>query len=339
MAASTSQRQVFGTTELLQNILLNLDLQTLLVSAPLVARRWRDLISYSTPIQRALYFRGMPAPSYQEEDNNDNTDDDYGSWPCDRFAMNPLLQAKFDPFFYDAELVAKETGKRPRRQSCLLTSDRFKDLPLAGSEAWREAFMRPGASWRQMLVTQPPVRRLGFCESGRNMGDVTFRFSELRPASNDDEEEDDGDGLRMGELYDAVVSWLGTPHPAFTIMWNPSEYVWPKFQYEDVQDFLDSEDVQNFLGSEDEGGVPVAEPCRVIDLLIILRSTIPRCVMLRGEVRRQEECRKNEWKAKFAAYSEPCGEPPAQAAELTKWKTCGLDGCEAELEFGEVVYW
>ncbi|KAK7996456.1 hypothetical protein PG989_004496 [Apiospora arundinis] len=343
MAAKGCREQVLGTTELLQNVLLHLDLKTLLVSAQRVERRWRDLIIDSAPIQRALYFRGDPEPRHEEEeqrmpstaiheeedaaaaddDDVDSIGNDSGSWADDRFEMNPLLQAKFDQFFCEAGPVEIGTGHRPRRQSRLLTSDRCKDLPLAGSEAQREAFLRPGASWRRMLVTQPPVRRLGFCESGRNMGDAKFRFSELRPTSNDD------DGLRMGELYDAVVNWLGTPHPAFTVMWNPSEYVWPRFQYRDIKDILDS---------GGDGGVPVAEPCRVIDLLIKLSSTTPSCLSPPWEDMEQEQRQCDEWKGRFA-FPEIRGQTPVQAAEPTRWKTCGLDGCEAELEFGGVVYW
>ncbi|KAK7947947.1 uncharacterized protein PG986_008833 [Apiospora aurea] len=74
--------QTFATTELLENILVHLDPKTLLTSAQLVQRRWRQLI-------------------------ND----------------------------FETRLPWAARGEQRRY----------------------EAFMRPGASWRAMLVAQPPV--------------------------------------------------------------------------------------------------------------------------------------------------------------------------------------
>ncbi|KAK8119733.1 uncharacterized protein PG998_004359 [Apiospora kogelbergensis] len=250
-ASSSSQEHVLGTPELLENILLHLDLAALLTSAQLVERRWRNLISHSAVLQRALFFRGDPTLRHDtallinQDDNQDNNSEDDALWVEDRFGLNPLLRDKFRPFFHEAGPAAEgevlsqvpvgRFSNRPlvRSQRCHLTRQRFHAWPLASDGAEKgEAFMRPGASWRRMLVAQPPMQRLGFSGgAGSSMGYKTCRIIELRrPAIDDDAINDNStevatqegkeDGLRMGELYDAAVAWL-TVHPALAIMWNP----------------------------------------------------------------------------------------------------------------------
>ncbi|KAK6853985.1 hypothetical protein PG995_010797 [Apiospora arundinis] len=87
--------------------------------------------------------------------------------------------------------------------------------------------LRPEASWRRMLVSQPPMRHIGFFEQtntqypeGRGYwrGHGSYRFSELHI---DDDDDDDNNGLRMGELYDAVAGWVAR-HRLCSIAWKPT---------------------------------------------------------------------------------------------------------------------
>lgn len=120
--------RVLGTTELLQLVLLGLDEHTLLVSASLVCHSWHDLIQTSPEIQRVLFFRPERARA--------------GAPSASR--LNPLLKQHFSGFFADT----------PQDNASFAKSLKFDNSAL------EDAFFRPEASWRRMLLQQAPVLRL-----------------------------------------------------------------------------------------------------------------------------------------------------------------------------------
>lgn len=343
--ASRSQGEVLGTTELLQHILLHLDLQTLLVSAPLVARRWRDLIRDSAVLQQALFFRGVPEPplrtrAARTREPGRDSNDDGESAEDGQAEMNPLLQAKFRVFFHDARRDAKATAgmggsarrfglPRGRRhsQGCMVMAKHFPDLPLAATEEAREAFLRPEASWRKMLVTQPPARRLGFSEERSGMGGTGYRFGEMRldggRGGHDLEEgsgEGAGDGLRMGPLYDAAARWV-VAHANFGIVWNPADFCWPT------------------AAADDPGTRPInrAEKAALagrVDVLFALRHA-GGCLGPSKAEREQIARDRDEFRARFF-HPGAGGKPSLQGTRSMKWKKHRMDGTEAEEEFGWV---
>ncbi|KAK7955690.1 uncharacterized protein PG986_004912 [Apiospora aurea] len=249
--------QVFGTTELLECILLHVDLATLLTSAQLVHRRWHELTRDSPALQRHLFFRAIPeqpdkkgsaaaaaaASAALDETSSTSTRDP---------EVNPLLKDKFPLFFYEPpaktdtySLQALDTQRGLSRsyirsryfahdfhsqtRTFNFTSfsrgpgsrDWDRGMPerrpaMVESEARRAAFLRPGASWRRMLVAQPPPRLVGFFEEtaaqARSRGREEHRFSELRL----------DDGLRMGALYDAAVGWVAPYQLCGIIVWKPA---------------------------------------------------------------------------------------------------------------------
>ncbi|KAK7957751.1 hypothetical protein PG996_010802 [Apiospora saccharicola] len=333
---SRSQRDVLGTTELLQNILLHLDLKTLLVSSQLVERRWRDLIRDSATLQQALFFRGVLEPSPREEmyvgheqESSDARDDNGESSKAGPLRMNPLLREKFALFFYDAERDAKATpgmkasARRYRRrlQQCMLQSKHFPDLPLAATEEAREAFMRPEASWRRMLVTQPPARRIGFSEERHGMGGVGYRFSELRLDDGDGEAvEVGGEGLRMGQLYDAAASWV-VAHANFGIMWNPAHFRWPTSSANDTRTRQVNRDEKSALAGRTD----------VLFSLGHASGCMGPSKAEKEKIARERE----EFKGRFY-HPGARGKPSLQATKSMNWKKHGMDGTVAEAEFGWV---
>ncbi|KAK8033846.1 F-box domain protein [Apiospora marii] len=339
---SNSQSEVLGTTELLQNILLHLDLKTLLISAQLVERRWRNLISDSAVLQQALFFRGVPEPPRYEkttgahEPGGDASNDGQIS-ELGHAVINPLLREKFAPFFHDARRDAKATADmggsarrlsllRGRRQSqtCMILSKHFPALPLAVSEAARAAFLRPEASWRRMLVTQPPARRLGFSEERSGMGGTGYRFGELLldgDGGDSDEEggrKGGGGGLRMGQLYDAAASWV-VAHANFGIVWNPAEFRWPA-----------SDDHRTRPVNREEKSALAGR----VDVLFALRHS-SGCT---GPSRAAREQIARDWDAFRARFFHPGGRgrPSLQATTSMRWKKHRMDGTVAEEEFGWV---
>ncbi|KAJ7763416.1 hypothetical protein B0H16DRAFT_1527814 [Mycena metata] len=125
---STALDTVISSPELVELILARLPLRNLLVTASRVNKMW-NAITLTPTLQRILFFQ--PEPS---------------NW---RPLRNPLLMELFPPFFApqgphgrwywpgDAESIA--------------------EMPWATAT---EAFRRPDASWRRMLVLQPPALTL-----------------------------------------------------------------------------------------------------------------------------------------------------------------------------------
>lgn len=106
-------------------------------------------------------------------------------------ALPPFFPAFFFFFFCWTELCF-DLG-RP-----LLSS-----LDLAKSEKKASAYFRKEASWRRMLVQQPPALSLGYFQLIDSMGPLTYCKWEI-PAPK-------GDGLRMNVLYDLILFPLGNP--------------------------------------------------------------------------------------------------------------------------------
>lgn len=127
----SAMSQVMLSPELLEMILVQMDMRSLLTSAQRVCHRWASLINKSPSIQKALFFTPIKPPE----------------WGTDSM-QNPLLVDAFPSFF-----PAKD---RP---------DRFKfdfsNLAATRDETAMARFVRKDASWRRMLVQQPPIENIG----------------------------------------------------------------------------------------------------------------------------------------------------------------------------------
>lgn len=123
---------VLNTPEILEMILVQTDIRTLLTSAQRVCREWLNLITTSPSIQKVLYFTSI-------KDSNGKSNET---------TLNPLLTEKFSPIF-----PAKD---RPDRYGF-----DFSDLEWTKDPSSLAPFVRADASWRKMLVQQPPIPELG----------------------------------------------------------------------------------------------------------------------------------------------------------------------------------
>lgn len=133
MATQTAQAIALSTFELLELILLQLDTQTLL-TAQRTCQTWHRIIQESVAIQKALFFIPMNSSSANIK------------------VQNALLAKKF-PGFFNSNLTLLANVDMLQRPEKL------------------EAYIRPEASWRRMLVQQPPIFRIGILIS-------CFAFSE-----------------------------------------------------------------------------------------------------------------------------------------------------------------
>ncbi|KAF7353305.1 putative f-box domain protein [Mycena sanguinolenta] len=173
---SKSRDEVLSTPELVELTLSHLPIRDLLVTAPLVCQTWRA-ITLTPVLQRALFFE--PDPSFRSER-----------------LRNPLLMEIFAPFF------------TPEARS-------HWDWPDAGaikSMPWSkapDAFNRPEASWRRMLVSQPLPQKLLVTEIYYRRGGARERRAVL-----------DNQPLRMEPLYDITLPLVDRVASSFCVHWQ-----------------------------------------------------------------------------------------------------------------------
>lgn len=116
--------RVFNIPELLEKILIHLDMKTLLL-AQRANKLLKDVIGSSAACQKALFFLA------------DEVADENGEWRAAN--LNPLLMVKF------AAILTRSTD---------INEQTLKDLC---SSLKGRALRHKHASWRKMLVTQPPL--------------------------------------------------------------------------------------------------------------------------------------------------------------------------------------
>lgn len=209
----SAARAALFTPELLEMILLYLDMKTLLLSRG-VSKDWANIMASSLPIQQTLFFQPVKGvPSIVPLDPTNNHFGDHSS----KIIYNPLLIAKFGSAFF------KRDNEGYYTRICL-PARYFYRLPWSprnapyadivdswGKEVWdeeewgpevvenekaiRRRFTQSGASWRQMLVSQPPPPLLGYCWADLDSSWQTVSTAMVEPSPG---------GLRMGELYDMV---------------------------------------------------------------------------------------------------------------------------------------
>lgn len=202
--------EVFATLELFEAIFLSIPHRDLLVSAPLVCRTWYHTVLSSSPIQQRLFL--APAPS--------NT-----SW-----IQNPILATKFWPFFHDVrchndfaeELRGEFWGSSHYNLSpCmryLMAGPHGLGTMECFGQAGQEVYFRPEASWRKMLVVQPPVDVLRIYQHGLSEDYAEYAGVEwLDPRK----EIHLLHGLTMWDVFAEVVQKLdGRRSGGMGIQWN-----------------------------------------------------------------------------------------------------------------------
>ncbi|KFY43191.1 hypothetical protein V494_02083 [Pseudogymnoascus sp. VKM F-4513 (FW-928)] len=215
---------VLSIPELLEAILLDVDMKTLLLSQR-VNRNWASIITASSVLQQALFFQ--PAQEVSSIIPFDPTDNHFGDHDSE-IIYNPLLVAKFGPAFFKRDNAGIYTRlshranyfyKLPwsRRATAYARIDDWDEIPseeepdpevVAEEKEIRRCFTRSGASWRRMLVSQPPPPMLGYFLLDLHSGWTQVSTAMVEPSCG---------GLRMGELYDIVQYHSG--HHETNSMW------------------------------------------------------------------------------------------------------------------------
>ncbi|KAJ6110310.1 hypothetical protein N7486_002545 [Penicillium sp. IBT 16267x] len=170
----TATKKCLDTPEILEMILARMDMRTLLTSAQRVSRSWFNLISTSPSIQKALFF----TPIKDSE------------WGTEEKILNPLLTETFPSIF----------PAKARRYGYWFN---ICDLPMTKDASSMARFVRKDASWRKMLVQQPPISGIGLFPISSSMGGDGVKCSSI-PA--DQRMQESGhDELRMERLFEVLL--------------------------------------------------------------------------------------------------------------------------------------
>ncbi|KAK6068895.1 F-box domain-containing protein [Seiridium cupressi] len=205
--------RVIQTLELLECILVNLDMRTLLVSAQRVCRTWHSLINTSPALQVALFFK--PDGSWDVQRGHDHEagggSQDVGKTRGGSVRKNPLLASLFPAWFDDYVSPGPEDSHSApravyRSQSKPPPYTEFAGQPFAKNS---EVFMRRTASWRRMLVQQPPAHHVG--EWITTWGWLGHQDASMKYYK---------DGLRMGQLYDRTAQHALSISTGQCILWG-----------------------------------------------------------------------------------------------------------------------
>jgi hypothetical protein len=175
---------VMESPELFEQILLALPMRSLLITAPLVCKRWRDTIASSPAIQQALFFRPIASKTWTAEAAGD-------------YIVNPLLEKLFPPFFRNGWSFETARGEDRHDKSDFAEVTGWHEMALSED---RDAFLRSGATWRRMLTQQPPAPAMGLFGAHQTadrhpIWDWHRRWHRPKPSEA---------GLRMGTLYDTI---------------------------------------------------------------------------------------------------------------------------------------
>jgi hypothetical protein len=165
--------RVFDIPELVEAILVHLPPRDLLLSQR-ISRTFQTAIKSSPRLQQTLFFRPIPVKGP-------------GDW-----TLNPLLRNPFLPWF----VILESRWQLPDYET-------FELLDCNANEQKRAAFMHPNASWRRMLVIQPPPQYLRITESCHGQGGDSTAMAKVSFA-------DRGvNGVTMDALYDIALEFTG----------------------------------------------------------------------------------------------------------------------------------
>ncbi|KAF9883258.1 hypothetical protein FE257_003814 [Aspergillus nanangensis] len=173
-ADSTASSRVLATPEILEMILLELDLRTLLTAAQRVSHTWVRIIKGSPSLQKALF--------YQSTQTKTTTPD--------AIFYNPLLMDAFPSVFPPSML--------PPRGSASTFS--FGRLKMFRTPEKMDPFLRQEASWRRMLVQQPPAQSVVIFQRVHAQTSDYHRQYALEGKNTDPHE-----GITMEMLFEALL--------------------------------------------------------------------------------------------------------------------------------------
>lgn len=186
-AASPKDKGALSTPEILEMILLELNPREVLINCLLVCKSWKEIIFDSPPLQQELHFQPMPPEKQHFQDGKPmyslcglltHIINAGGPESWDNFQIPSILD--FDPNTLLGYVVQLS------KLNCT------------------EALSRPEASWRKMLMVQPPVLFTHYFYSLRSDFVLVQKKSSQREDLVKSVNRYDGTA-RLGKVYDVWV--------------------------------------------------------------------------------------------------------------------------------------
>lgn len=120
-----------------------------LLNCQRVCRLWKEIIAQSQTLQEFLFLAPLKQPTGVQQAVN----------------LNPVLEACFNPLFAFRTPLAFASGNKIGLQTAMCNYDDLANLPWARDGTThdaptRKAYSRREASWRKMLISQPPITHL-----------------------------------------------------------------------------------------------------------------------------------------------------------------------------------
>ncbi|KAJ6445911.1 F-box domain-containing protein [Purpureocillium lavendulum] len=177
---SSATDRLLPVPELLELILLELDVRSLLCRAQRVCQKWRQLIDSSPRIQAKLRFKHCPLYEVPYEQPGDR---------CLPLAATGKKTTNWGGDHTYPDLIKPPSGTGPVDPYTPIFSaralvHRYKNLGASG------------ATWRRVLVqTTPPITSVGFVSARRCANDTVVVRSGRAACP---------DGLRLGHIWDAL---------------------------------------------------------------------------------------------------------------------------------------
>ncbi|KAL7822818.1 hypothetical protein V8C26DRAFT_387579 [Trichoderma gracile] len=243
--STAKPHKLMHSTELLESIFLLLDPVTILTSIQRVNKTWKGVVEGSPALQRKLYLKPDGKVKLGLHPQAQWLKDDREKFP----AVNSLLVRYFKNCFFN---FGRTYGWLRRAESFYehrwtRHHHRLKrmDMPWEPSSIYqpmlerrldgretieaiqeRERFTRSGASWRNMLVCQPPIYSFGVMifQPQRGASPLPQRMEKAIIKAHDQSV-----GLCMGQLYDFVQEKAGHHHLSslwFRIVWFEPHGPW-----------------------------------------------------------------------------------------------------------------
>ncbi|KAL7894812.1 hypothetical protein HDV63DRAFT_382551 [Trichoderma sp. SZMC 28014] len=236
-----ARKKALDSTEILEHVFSHLDEATLLTSVQRVCKGWKEVVDGSVRLQRKLFFipdetRPLePHPHTRREKGSDSGK----VYPVLNSLLVRHFRSTFFPFggkfygytrrsesFYEQRWTSKR-NKLKLKSKLGMGHNKYESVRpnINKAEALqialdRDRFTRAGASWRRMLVSQPPIPDF-----------IAMQFSPVRindPKSPEKLEfcifnaRHPDKGLRMGQLYDFVQDKVSN-HPLdslwYRVLW------------------------------------------------------------------------------------------------------------------------
>jgi hypothetical protein len=205
-----AQSCILQIPELVESILFHLDNRTLL-HATRVSRNFEAIITTSPTLQRKLFFCPEPrrsAPTISLASSKVTSPD---TFPLP-FSSQNVLYAHLNPLLVDSfPIFFPENSECHGLMRLFGYREDFISLRWARDVATIAAYARSNASWRRMLVSNPPIRTayVNTICSGIMLSSVQITRLNCGP-----------DGLKMGLLYDFLQeSIVAQDSDSFSIFW------------------------------------------------------------------------------------------------------------------------